>query len=152
MSVDDRVNTRRRRKGKSWFIMLLQNTRQYHTRRRRVGREVPSHSIIVLENDTVCCFRVVIRIDTLVLDECHVEGTIDVQTVLLWKKDVLRYKIRAKHCWTRRNEQGYKTVLFTVKLTIATVSIHGSRKVWRWRRCGCAWWGWGWRECRRGSW
>lgn len=123
MLVDRWVKPGRRRERKSWFVMLFQNAGKYHACRRRVRREVPSHAISVLENDAVGHLRSMIRVDALILDECHVKWSIDVQTVLLWKEHVLRHKIGTVDRWTRRNVQGHETVLLIVELAIAAVRL-----------------------------
>ena len=142
MSIHNRIHSGCCRERKTRFVVLLQHTRQHHTRRGRVRRQVPTHSVSILENDTICRLGSVIRIDTLVLDERHVKRSVNVQTVLLRKEDILRHEIGTKHCRTRRNVQGHQTVLFAVELSVATIGVGGSRKVrWcRWCRWRGGWW------------
>lgn len=152
VSIHDRIHTGCCRKRKTRFVVFLQHTRKHHTRRGRVRRQVPTHSVSILENDTVCRLGSVICIDTLVLDERHVKWSVNVQTVLLRKEDILRHEIGTKHRWARRNVQGHQTVLFAVELTVTAIRVCRSRKV-RWRRwCGRIRWSGRWRECGRGTW
>ena len=133
MGIHNRVHSGCRRERQTRFVVLLQHTRQHHTCRGRVRRQVPTHSVSILENDTICRLGSVIRIDTLVLDERHVKRSINVQTVLLRKEDILRHEIGTIHCRTRRDVQRHQTILFAVELTVATVRVQRRGKVRGWR-------------------
>ena len=137
--VDHRVNGWSGREWQTGFVVLLQHTGQHHARDRRVRRQVAAHAVPILENDAIRRLCAMVGVDALVLDEGHVERTVDVQAVLLRQENILRYQIRTVHGGTRCDVEVHEAILLAVELTVTTVRVRICWEVRWWRRSDDRW-------------
>ena len=124
------------RKGKSRIVPMLQRTREHHTIERGVAVQPLSHSVSILENDTIRePVRTVRLIHTFVLDECHVEHTRNHQTVLLTQKGIDVHEFRTIDLRTGFNLQIHSTFFF-VLVDASITGKFGCRVIGRMRSGG----------------
>jgi hypothetical protein len=121
-----------RSEGQTWVEPLLGGTGEHHALQTRVTVEEVTMSRLG-QDDAVRGANVVVHgIVTLELDEGHVEGTRDVQTLLL--RQELSGELRTVDRWARVDVELHSAVAVRVVVSVAVVRVGGRRVVGRQRR------------------